>query len=400
MTQLSLASRRLALRALAGLFLVLGVGGCGGGGGNDVAGVGTGGTGTISNTVSVGPISGFGSVIVSGLRYDDSAAAVTDEDGNSRSRQDLKLGMVVAVSGSADFVAGTGVATGLRIGSELVGPVSAIDLATGRLVVLGATVSVKGATVFDESLQSGLSALHVGDMVEVYGFYNAADGGITASRIELKPLATRYSLRAPVQSLNTASHSFMLAGALIDYSGVPTAQQAALADGAIVKASSARLPLAGVWHVDSIAGATRVVLGSGETKIEGNIARLDSATSFVVDGIRVDAGSASIAGSLTLGARVKVEGRASNGVLIAKEVEASSEDEGEAEEFELTALITDFNATTQRFRLHGQLIDASGPVSFENGTRANLANGRRIELDGYFDAPSGAVVATKINFED
>jgi hypothetical protein len=40
-----------------------------------------------------------------------------------------------------------------------------------------------------------------------------------------------------------------------------------------------------------------------------------------------------------------------------------------------------------RFRLRGQLVDASrAGVVYEGGTAANLANGRKIELKGYFDA--------------
>lgn len=93
---------------------------CGGSGGGDMAGVGTGGTGTVSSVVSMGPISGFGSVIVAGVRYDDSHAVVTDEEGNVRGRDALKLGMVTTIRGSADFVAGSGVAESIRYGSELV----------------------------------------------------------------------------------------------------------------------------------------------------------------------------------------------------------------------------------------------------------------------------------------
>jgi hypothetical protein len=142
------------------------------------------------------------------------------------------------------------------------------------------------------------------------------------------------------------------------------------------------------------------VLADGEAKIEGDIAAFASATSFVVDGVTVDAAGARIAGTLGVGMRVKVEGTVRSGVLLAKEIEASDEDAEDREEFEITALITGFDAATQRFSLRGQLIDASGAVSFENGTRANLANGRKVELKGYFDAGAGAVVATKIHFED
>ena len=69
------------------LFLAAGVlAGCGGGG---EGGVGTGGTGTYA----LGTITGFGSIIVNGVRFDDSAASVLDDDDATRSRDELKLGM-------------------------------------------------------------------------------------------------------------------------------------------------------------------------------------------------------------------------------------------------------------------------------------------------------------------
>jgi hypothetical protein len=89
-------------------------------------------------------------------------------------------------------------------------------------VVLGATVSVKATTVFADGL-GGLAALRPGDLVEVYGFYNAASGSYTATRIERKTSATRYTLRGPVELLDSANQRFTLAGVTIDYASVPLA---------------------------------------------------------------------------------------------------------------------------------------------------------------------------------
>ncbi|MBL8459664.1 MAG: hypothetical protein JNM92_09915, partial [Zoogloea sp.] len=55
--------------------VVLIVSACGGGGSTDLAGVGSGGSGVAS-----GSVSGFGSVIVDGVEYDDSAATRQAED--------------------------------------------------------------------------------------------------------------------------------------------------------------------------------------------------------------------------------------------------------------------------------------------------------------------------------
>jgi hypothetical protein len=75
----------LASFALAGLFA-----GCGGG-------VGSGGTGTYAS----GAITGFGSIIVNDVRYDDSAATILDDDDAPRSSSELRLGMTVQIDAGA-----------------------------------------------------------------------------------------------------------------------------------------------------------------------------------------------------------------------------------------------------------------------------------------------------------
>jgi hypothetical protein len=69
---------------IAGLGLGLSVAACGGD--SLVAGVGSGGTGSFAS----GPISGFASVIVNGIRYDNSQARVIDADGTVRSPADAR----------------------------------------------------------------------------------------------------------------------------------------------------------------------------------------------------------------------------------------------------------------------------------------------------------------------
>ena len=65
---------------------------CGGGGGG-VASGGTGGTGITG--VSQGPISGFGSVYVNGVRIHTGGAAITVDDNPGQTQAALGLGMVV-----------------------------------------------------------------------------------------------------------------------------------------------------------------------------------------------------------------------------------------------------------------------------------------------------------------
>ena len=132
--------------------------GCGGG-------VGTGGTGGNATAYASGPITGFGSVIVGGVRFDDVSAEVQDADGARRSRDELRLGMTVEVDSTAitsDASGSSATATRIRFESELVGPVGAVDLAAGSFTLLGQRVSVDTTTVFDERLASGLAGLSLG----------------------------------------------------------------------------------------------------------------------------------------------------------------------------------------------------------------------------------------------
>src|SRR5690349_10437722 len=95
MSPLSILDRvRAAFGACALALLV--VAGCGGDGGVD-----SGGTGASPQSFASGPITGFGSVIVAGVHFDESSAQVQDADGNTRPASGLQLGMTVDVRGGA-----------------------------------------------------------------------------------------------------------------------------------------------------------------------------------------------------------------------------------------------------------------------------------------------------------
>ena len=108
------------LRTLRAALLLLVLTACGG--------VETGGTG--AGAYVQGPITGFGSVIVAGVRFDDSGARVEDADGVRRDRDELRLGMLVEVESGPIGDDGSGgrlaTATRVRLASELLGPVGIV----------------------------------------------------------------------------------------------------------------------------------------------------------------------------------------------------------------------------------------------------------------------------------
>jgi hypothetical protein len=183
---------------------------CGGGSSNVAGGVGSGGTGVFAY-VSEGTVSGFGSVIVDGVEFDDSAVPAQADEELGSSIALLKLGQRVRVEHSA-----ANAATQVSVRAQLRGPVSRALDSTGSITVLGQNVrivaaqdaSLSNATVLDGITSSaGISA---GDELEVHGswVFDSARSAyvLVATRIE-KTAATDRVLLSGVVSTAASSAS-------------------------------------------------------------------------------------------------------------------------------------------------------------------------------------------------
>ena len=210
-------------RVAALLSSLLLIAACGGGGSDDSSSTGSStDTGTATATAfTQGTVTGFGSVIVNGVRFDDSSCTVTDDSGTAQALGALRLGMRVEIDSSAvDTTTATARAHALRFGGLVTGPVEAVDATAGTLTVLGQGVDVTSTTVFDDSLAGGLAAVATGAVVEVHGLLDSATGRITATRIEPESSATRYKLRGVVRALDSTAKTFRIGAATINYAGV------------------------------------------------------------------------------------------------------------------------------------------------------------------------------------
>ena len=114
------------------------------GSGTTTAGGGSGGTG-------VGPVSGFGSVFVNGVKYATDNANIVVGGAENRPESDLKVGMRVRVEGAFSTTDNTGTAKRIEALREVLGPVddNGVDNVLNRLRVAGQTVLVDPATIFD-----------------------------------------------------------------------------------------------------------------------------------------------------------------------------------------------------------------------------------------------------------
>ena len=371
--------------------------GCGGG-------VGTGGTGGNATAYASGPITGCGSVIVGGVRFDDASAEVQDADGSRRSRDELRLGMTVEIDSTAissDSSGSSATATRIRFESELVGPVGLVDLTTGGFTLLGQRVSVESTTVFDERLSMGLAGLSTGQGLEVYAVFDAAAQRYRATRIEPALLSQGLRVRGPLAALDKAAQTLRIGTNTYSYAGA-TGVPADLAVGHYVRLRLAAELNPARWVVRAFDTALQPLIDVQASKVEGLISSFTSAQTFSVGGRSVDASGASFpdgTAGLGVGVRVKVEGSVRSGLLRASQVSIQSDQQVRDQGFEIIGALTAVNATQRTITLRGFNIGtARTDLRLENGSAADLIVGRTVEVKGVLSGDQRTLDATRIRF--
>jgi len=377
----------------AGLTIALGA--CGSDG---VVNPGSGGTGnTDTDTTSIGPISGFGSIIVNEVRFDDSAATVSDERGLAVSRDALRLGMMVSVSGVTSSESLNGTANTVVLFSEIKGFVESV-IADG-VVIDGISVRALKSTVID-----GAQSLTIGDYVEVYGTYDDSSNQLIATRIERKD-AEDFKLRGIVSNWNPAVSRFSLGSITVAYGGVNLPD--GFSDGSSIRAYAVGQPTNGVWSVNEVRIASnRLRLDSGRAEVKGIVTRFGALNDFTLSDIPVDGTNALIrdgtTADLSLGAFIEVEGSIQNGRLIATEIEIENgSSSGDDDEFEVSGLISEFTSVAN-FVVRNTRVDASQSPEFDDGDSSDLASGVCVEIKGVLETDAGGSVvrATRVKFDD
>lgn len=380
----------LACAVLAAL-LVGSIGGCGGG-------VGTEGTGTFAS-VGSGPITGFGSIVVSGVRYDDSSASVSDDDGGSSDRSRLALGMVVDVEGGAVTTAADGVtqlatASSVRTRRALLGPAADVASDGSQLRVLGQLVLVTADTTLGSGLgtPAALAGLPAGQLLEVWGLYDASRTAWVATRIALAPAGSTYSLSGPVAAVD-GSQGFTIGSQ--KFAG----STAGLAAGTVVQLKLQPLrDGADRWVVATQRSETPFNGERDGAGVEGVVATVLSASRFTVNGITVDTSAARVDGTVQPGARVQVRGKLTAGVLQATRVQAGAPDQ--ARGYELKGTPTGLDTANRRFVLRGVAVDYSR-ATFKGGSAASLVGYTgTLEVKGSLSADRQVLVADVVEFDD
>jgi len=318
-------------------------GGEGSGGGIDIADGGIRGTGS-----SVGPVSGFGSVIVNGVRFDTSGLKneeVESDDGISV-EADLDEGMILRVDGNWK-PSGEGTAFRLEYDDTLRGPVvveSAWDAVskTASISILGLVVNIdrqtviKGVALPDE--------LADGDVVRVSG-WRLANGEFRASLIRV-------------------------------HSGTGAAFDA-----------------------------------DNEIELEGQVGNFDAnACSFEIGTVLVRCNEPNIQfealapADLAGSPFIEVEGNLVSGELIASEIREDDQRRyrpGDIDDIEFSGPVTrDFEDASDSFEVNGVTVNITSGTEFDDGlTVQDLVSGLLIQVEGNYQA-NGTVNADEIELRE
>jgi hypothetical protein len=365
--------------------------GCGGGSSTTAGAPGTGGTGQYAMVYSQGSITGFGSVIINGIKFDDVQASV-QLNGVAAATTDLRLGMVAAVQGQRSASAALGTASSIEVWSMGQGQIAQVLTVGGtEFTVAGMTVQTDSATVFDGV--SAAAQLAVGSRVAVWGLQVSADGR--------RWKATRVALVTATAQVSTGLVSVSGVQRQLNGLTLTGAAAAALTAGELVRVQgtlSADGRSVAVQRVTRLGASTVGAQPEGDIEIEGFVTSAPSSSGFMLGSIKVDTRSAvySPAGaSIALGSRVEVYGNWQAGVLKATQVDLSDEDRLHAVEIE--ARIEQFTSVAD-FVLRGQRCDASS-ARLTNGTAANLKVGVKVNVKGT-KSGGDVLIVSELEFTD
>ncbi|NJM43752.1 MAG: hypothetical protein HC858_06785, partial [Brachymonas sp.] len=268
-------NRRLLLCGAYCTLAVFALGSCGGGG-STVAGLpGTGGTGSPINITAMGPVNGFGSVIVNGIHFDDSAANVRMDDVVVDSAS-LRLGMTTKVIGSlaatspsaSSTTTTLGVANSIEIWSVAQGIVQNIQL-PNTVTVAGLNLVVDAGTVFIDA--ESLASLNVNSVIKVWGLPSSVDfTQWTITRLEV--------LKAPQITVSTGK-VVMRGGQLLLNGMTLVNAPEGLVDGQLIRVEGT---LSGT--IDSVLTATKttVLAEAGSTLLSTGYAETQGIVSSII----------------------------------------------------------------------------------------------------------------------
>lgn len=355
-------------------------------------GVGSGGSG-----VAEGPVSGFGSVIVAGVEYDDTNATVLTENAAGQTElAEIKLGQRVRIQHSHSAVADT-----IQILPQIRGTATSAQDSQGVFQILGQTVQIISASDANHTatVLEGLTSVSSGDELEIHGewvFDSTRNYSmLIATRVEklsasVDPVLVSGVVRTRAGHVVTLDDA---QGQTLAYAQLPEN----LASQSLITAWVARSALStNPWS------ATRVMNASPEVK-EGETLLLNTQVSKQ----DVEPGQIRVQGMLVkldtskysapaVGSSVQIEIRRSGNEFKAvtlKEREHSSEFGGAVE---LKGSIT-WPSDSSQLSLRGNLVNIPSGALDSSCSRVQANDNTYVEIEAARASPGQPLLATRVS---
>jgi hypothetical protein len=384
----------------------------------DLTGLGNGGN---TDGTGIGPVAGFGSVIVNGVNYDDSGIDNTSFfDDHGRTKAELGAGMMVAITGTINGASGT--ADNITVLRHVDGPMddNGVVLATNRLKVMGQDVVVDASTVFDNGVTSlaDLRTLQGANVnhpeLEVHG--SADNNGVIHAtfihkwaddRVAGRDVQVRGTLAGP-----PTATTFVIGRKTVDYSGAPGGLPAGVIAGSFVevKGTLGALDNALVATLVKLEDATGGQPSGSRAEVEGYVNRVVTpGTSFEMigpNGIQTVTwtGTTPITGGtgadIRAGVKVEVEGtRKVGGALAAMKIEIrrANNVRMESKATSVTAVSLTVFGKTVKVNALTRYKDSSS-IHLRTFGQASILVGDSLEVAAFLDNTTvpASIVATRV----
>ena len=320
---------KLSVIALTGASMLAA---CGGGGGATI---------TSDNPIkAAGLISGLGSIVLNGVRYETIGATTQNYDDKQTFTQPLSMGMTVSVTASSDSPTA---ADAIYVESGISGQISNFDSLNYALTIAGIPVFMTESTVIQKADGSVGSLTDVGNdlYVETYGLPQT-DGSYKATRVEIKSAAQEVKLLGIVNNLDAVNRTFTIGSdsqnITVTYNGID--QPRSFANGDVVSVETDTTTASTQYAATSLYVRTtdatvferyeRDYKGTSEDAINevnelyGVVSRFSVSTNgcaLDVQGVPTQLSSATLCSAIKDGDYIEVKGVFSNGVLNARRVE-------------------------------------------------------------------------------
>jgi hypothetical protein len=406
----------------AGLLPALLVGGCGGGGGAAAP------QGTTVTGVTTGAITGFGSVIVNGVKFSRKTGLAEDVIklplDNLTGEDKLRAGMTVRIKGTFNSTTGVGEYTEIEHLPELQGRLddNGVDTINDRIKVMGRTVQIEASTVFDSVRDLAELAADLGNgnhpEIEISG--NVDNSGVLhATRVFKKALdfnAATGVVEAKGAIATAVGNTITitgLSGITIDTTGATFVNMLAnqVAVGLTVEVRGTFDPNTSTITATRIEKKGAAGELNDNVRVKGVVGTVDAnAKTFTISSpngpvsVVTDSSTAflnnkaatTFAAIVAAGATLEVEGSVNaGGAIVATKVSVEAEKtvklEGDVTAKDANALTLTVNGVTVKTLQVTKILDAGGAaVAF-----AAITVGEHIQVTAFVDA-TGQVVAAQV----